>query len=405
MKTNSSERINPSETKEQILALIEKMRALENKGLDAYKILKNNRLSDIRRKYESEKELQRKITNRELDALLKAHETEEGKNILKGLRLRRDSQGEIFSEKETRILMDTGLAGKTFDTVPIREIQQGRDLSVYAPIEFLFKCVMGTGIVLGKGLFGIRRNILESRTEHPTNPQQGISTLHITTGVRDLSNYVSVAMTTSAALESWKNANPDKKIIALPDTIHGGDLPILWEKTNQPQAKTFHYEKYHFPLKQTNRKNLWPFLPYIGAVFQSPLFFVRRIFGKNEFISATKPLVLPSGEKHVTLSFGTGFRKSTVYNSAYSTNEVLKKWIQENPHAHIKNLDVWDDPVNFVDSSWDTVSLLSLLDDNPGFVPPAPSRHLKTISIVYTDSSKTAPDSIKEKDSSLSRQI
>ncbi|MCF7846003.1 MAG: hypothetical protein K9L85_02080 [Candidatus Peribacteraceae bacterium] len=80
-----------------------------SKGVANEKVLKANaELKEVDRIKEAERLLGRKLNKQEQAGLLRAHEYEQGKNVMKGVRLRKAG----FTKEEAQILMDQGIAGK-----------------------------------------------------------------------------------------------------------------------------------------------------------------------------------------------------------------------------------------------------------------------------------------------------
>ncbi len=271
------------------------------------------------------------------------------KNILKNIEeMRRLEDQNIPQEKIIEILEDKKKTKKllprkeseakhgAFDNIKIEETDQ--DKTLYKPFRVLNQILSAPFIALfGKGLFGIKRRIMENLSAYPGNSDMGISTLNITEGIRDIP--LQQGVTTNAAIESWIKENSDKQIVCQTDASSKSEnVTILWKKSPSHHSGNFQYPKYHFPIKKSDNQNMWALWRYIGVVLSAIPFALGRILGKNKSIFASRPTDLGNGQKQVSLQITPGLINSTLHNSGYIVNEALQKWIMAHPNAKIIRL-------------------------------------------------------------------
>jgi hypothetical protein len=164
-----------------------------------------------------------------------------------------------------------------------------------------------------------------------------VTTLDITEGIRDIGTHEGeMAM---AALESWKNENLDKQIISYGDASGAlsKNMTITWQYKQGANTPSYDKEANHFPIKKSNKKNVWKFWRGMNAVMNAIPFGLNRVFGRNKTAAASKPMVIDqeSGLKQVSLQVTPSFSDYSFRNNAFLINEAIVNWKKQNPKTEI----------------------------------------------------------------------
>lgn len=227
-----------------------------------------------------------------------------------------------------------------------------KDTSLYAPFRFLKKVIESPRYAIEKGIMGRRRRAMESRTFLDESGTEGVSSLAVTQGIRDIG--IHEGAETAALLESWKNQNPDKQILSVGDSQDAGKtMTIYWKVSPGANAASYDYEKYHYPIRIANRKNEYAVWRGVKFALATPIYIFNRMLGPNKILLQSKSVSLEGGKKQDSLQVTGSLSDTMLRNGGYLVNEAISNWKREHPQAKIDKITtndqgVWAKKVNIV---------------------------------------------------------
>lgn len=230
------------------------------------------------------------------------------------------------------------------------------DMTMYKPIRKIWKYMNAPlELLIHKGLMGGRRRAMVQNRVFEDNPNQGVSALSITSGIRDYE--VPRGTVIQAAIESWKNENPDKDILDIGDDEHS-TVSLLWKKIDPPRPQELlQYQQYHFPLKESKRKNEWALWRYLKLGLQFPTEGVLWLLGfpMRRVRQSGGEVDLGNGKKRDNFYMFDSLLDETLNNSAFSITDSMVNWKKGHPTADMSDakISISDDNViiNYSDSN------------------------------------------------------